>query len=45
MTEALEDMLGDRIKGGYVTTKYGHGRPLARISLREAGILYLTRKV
>ncbi len=37
MAQALEDILGERIKGGHVTTKYGHGRPLAYISLREAG--------
>ncbi len=37
MASALEALLGDRIAGGAVTTKYGHGRPLARIRVTEAG--------
>ncbi len=36
MALALEDLLGDRIRGGVVSTKHGHGVPLARIQVREA---------
>lgn len=37
MAAALEDILGSRISGGHVTTKYGHGGPLKIISISEAG--------
>ena len=37
MAEGLEATLGDRIHGGLLITKYGHGRPLTHIALREAG--------
>ncbi|SEH35278.1 glycerate kinase type-2 family protein [Magnetospirillum fulvum] len=37
MARAVEQVLGDRIGGGLVVTKYGHGEPLERIELVEAG--------
>jgi len=37
MAAALETRAGDRIAGGLAITKDGHGVPLARIALREAG--------
>ncbi|WP_093394258.1 glycerate kinase type-2 family protein [Thermodesulforhabdus norvegica] len=37
MAVALEDILGERISDGAVTVKYGHGLPLRRIRLFEAG--------
>lgn len=37
MACAIEEILGSRVKGGYVTTKYGHGGPLRILSLGEAG--------
>lgn len=37
MASALEAVLGDRIAGGAVTTKYGYLEPLRRITLTEAG--------
>jgi glycerate-2-kinase len=37
MAAALEEIAGDRIAGGLVVTKDGHGRPLAALALREAG--------
>lgn len=37
MAQALEAILGDRIDDGLISVKYGHGRPLARIGLIEAG--------
>jgi glycerate 2-kinase len=36
MALGLEAVLGDRLKGGLVVVKTGHGEPLARIELREA---------
>ncbi|MFI5316141.1 MAG: glycerate kinase [Myxococcota bacterium] len=36
MAEAAQRALGPRIARGEVTTKDGHGRPLARLTLREA---------
>jgi hydroxypyruvate reductase len=36
MAQALEEMLGDRISGGLVCVKDGHGVPLQRIEIREA---------
>ncbi len=37
MARSLEAVLGDRITAGVVVTKYGHGEPLSRIELYEAG--------
>jgi glycerate 2-kinase len=37
MAQAVEKLLGRRISGGSVTVKYGHGAPLKRIEVREAG--------
>jgi glycerate 2-kinase len=37
MGEALEEILGDRISGGWINTKYGHLRPLSRIAVHECG--------
>ncbi len=37
MALALEEVLGDRIRGGVVSVKHGHGVPLRRIQVREAG--------
>ncbi len=37
MAASLEDLLGDRITGGHVLTKYGHAKPLKKCSLTEAG--------
>jgi len=37
MASALEAVLGDRITGGAVTTKYGYTGPLLRIQVTEAG--------
>lgn len=37
MAAALEEILGDRVTSGAVTTKYGYVEPLRRIDLIEAG--------
>ncbi|MFW6339058.1 MAG: glycerate kinase type-2 family protein [Alkalispirochaetaceae bacterium] len=37
MARAMEAKLGDRIAGGVVVTKHGHGEPLERAELFEAG--------
>jgi len=37
MADAVEEILGARVAGGLVVTKYGHGAPLRRVELREAG--------
>ncbi len=37
MGVALEGVLGDRLEGGIVNTKYGHLEPLERITLVECG--------
>lgn len=37
MGVALEGILGDRLEGGIVNTKYGHLEPLERITLVECG--------
>jgi len=37
MAGALERILGDRLAGGLVVTRYGHGLPLRRLELIEAG--------
>ncbi len=36
MAEALENLLGERIGGGLVCVKDGHGVPLARVEVTEA---------
>lgn len=36
MAQAVEEQLGQRISGGVVVVKYGHGAPLTRITLLEA---------
>ena len=40
MGRALEDILGERIEGGIIATKYGHAEPLRRIEVLEAGHPY-----
>ncbi len=37
MASAVETILGARIAGGIVVTKYGHGLPLKRIEVAESG--------
>ncbi len=37
MAQAVEETLGERVAGGLVIVKYGHGAPLKKISVREAG--------
>ena len=37
MALALEELLGERIAGGTIATKAGHGEPLARIEVIESG--------
>ena len=37
MAAAVERIFGARVAGGLVVTKYGHGEPLRRVELREAG--------
>ena len=37
MAQVVEESLGDRITGGIIVTKYGHGLPLSRVELVEAG--------
>ncbi len=37
MAQALEDLLGDRIKAGIVNIKYGHNASLKKIKVNEAG--------
>ncbi len=36
LAQAVEDLLGERISGGVVVVKYGHGAPLRRVRLLEA---------
>ena len=36
MAIAVEKMLGDRLRGGHVIVKYGHGGPVAHATLHEA---------
>ena len=36
MAIAVETMLGDRLRGGHVIVKYGHGAPVAHATLHEA---------
>ncbi|MHC1724800.1 MAG: glycerate kinase [Syntrophobacteraceae bacterium] len=37
MAGALEDILGDRLSEGWITVKYGHGVPLRKVRIMEAG--------
>lgn len=37
MAQAVEDILGDRIKDGWVSVKYGHDVPLTMLHVHEAG--------
>jgi glycerate 2-kinase len=37
MAQAVEDVLGERLKGGIVNVKYGHALPLQKIQVNEAG--------
>jgi len=37
MARAVERLLGKRITGGLINTKYGHGLPLRRIQVNECG--------
>lgn len=37
MAKALEQILGDRLTEGWITVKYGHGLPLKKIRVMEAG--------
>jgi len=37
MAAAIEDILGPRISEGFISTKYGHGLPLKRFAVTEAG--------
>ncbi|MCB0070147.1 MAG: DUF4147 domain-containing protein, partial [Caldilineaceae bacterium] len=36
MTQAVEEILGDRTSGGMVVTKTNHGGPTRRVAVREA---------
>ncbi|GHU05096.1 hydroxypyruvate reductase [Alphaproteobacteria bacterium] len=37
MAQAIEKILGERLSGGVIVTKYGHGEKLDRLSVIEAG--------
>ncbi len=37
MAQALEPIIADKLTDGLIITKYGHGVPLAKLSVREAG--------
>src|SRR5438552_18608992 len=37
MAQVVEETLGSHISGGLIVTKYGHGLPLQRLQLVEAG--------
>ncbi|MBX6770961.1 MAG: glycerate kinase [Chloroflexi bacterium] len=37
MSQAIEDILGDRITAGVVSVKYGYGAPTRRIQIEQAG--------
>ena len=37
MAKALEEILGDRLTEGWITVKYGHGIPLQKVRVMEAG--------
>jgi hydroxypyruvate reductase len=36
MARAVEALLGDRLRGGHVIVKYGHGGPVTHVTLHEA---------
>lgn len=37
MAQTIEDLFGDRIWNGLIVTKYGHGLPMKKIEIVEAG--------
>jgi hydroxypyruvate reductase len=37
MAMAIEALLGERLRGGHVIVKYGHGGPVTRVTVHEAG--------
>jgi len=37
MAQPLEDLLGDRLKAGFVQVKYNHSVPLKKVRIKEAG--------
>jgi glycerate 2-kinase len=37
MAKALEEIMGDRLTEGWITVKYGHGLPLKKVRVMEAG--------
>ncbi len=37
MAQAVEEILGDRLEGGFVVVKHGHGGPLDKIRIWESG--------
>jgi hydroxypyruvate reductase len=37
MAQAVERVLGRRVNGGWINTKYGHGAPLKHITIHECG--------
>lgn len=37
MAKAMEELLGNRVSGGFILTKYGHGSVLKKTVIREAG--------
>lgn len=37
MAQAVEEILGDRIESGWISVKYGHGVPLQKVHLHQAG--------
>jgi len=37
MAKAIEDLLGERLSGGVVCVKYGHGMPMGKVEVFEAG--------
>lgn len=37
MAQAAENILGDRLQGGVIVTRYGYGLPLRRVQVIEAG--------
>jgi hydroxypyruvate reductase len=37
MARAVEGLLGDRLRGGHVIVKYGHGGSVASVTVHEAG--------
>jgi glycerate 2-kinase len=37
MAKAIEEILGDQLTEGWITVKYGHGLPLKKVRVMEAG--------